>query len=244
MRTVDAREIEHFAKDSSHWWDADGPFRPLHRINPVRLFYIKSRICERFDRQMNDLKALKDLSVLDIGCGGGLVCEPMARLGATVTGIDADVNAIEAARQHAELSGLKVQYANAATEDFIGQGKTFDIVLALEIIEHVTNPEKFVQDCFDLVKPGGLVIFSTLNRTAKSYALGKIAAEYILGWVPAGTHDWHKFVKPSELSRMVRNSGGEVTDLHGLVFQPFKAEFTLSNDDVGVNYFLTAESKT
>lgn len=235
MNTVNAQEIQNFSKDSDHWWDIKGPFRPLHRLNPVRLGYIKSQICAHFGRDMNSLKTYEGLNILDIGCGGGLVCEPLARLGGVITGIDADANAIEVAKAHAENEGLNIDYICGAAED---EKRQFDVVLALEIIEHVDNRDDFVKSVMNLCKPGGLVIFSTLNRTAKSFALGIVAAEYILGWVPKGTHHWKKFVKPSELSRMVRQNGGTPADICGLAFNPIPNEFHLALQDFDVNYLM------
>ena len=234
--TVQKEEIEHFSKDAPRWWDESGPFAPLHRLNPVRLDYIKTQICSHFERDHKDFKALKRLSILDIGCGGGLVCEPMARMGAKVTGIDADIVAIETANEHAKQSGLNIDYQNTTAEDV---DDTFDIVLALEIVEHVSNIEDFVKACSKLVKPGGLIIFSTLNRTPKSFALGIIAAEYILRWVPRGTHSWRKFVKPSELAKAARHSGLKPGDITGLIYNPLKASFTLSKSDIDVNYLMS-----
>lgn len=241
MHTVDRKEIENFSKDSSQWWDEDGPFRPLHRLNPVRLSYIKDQICDKHGCAPKSLKPFKGLSLLDIGCGGGLVCEPMARLGAEVTGIDADANGIAAAVAHAALSGLAISYKCMSTDELVKAKKKYDVVLALEIVEHVADVDKFVGDCVDLCKPGGLLIFSTLNRTPKSFLLGKVAAEYILGWVPAGTHDWKKFLKPSELSRAIRHAGAEPFSTEGMVFDPLKGDFTRSKHDLSVNYFIAAE---
>jgi 2-polyprenyl-6-hydroxyphenyl methylase / 3-demethylubiquinone-9 3-methyltransferase len=239
MHTVDAKEIEIFAKDSSNWWDEDGPFRPLHRLNPVRLSYFKDRICEQYDLDTKSLRPYTGLSILDIGCGGGLVCEPMARLGANVTGIDADANAIAVAQNHAKQSGLDIDYRAVSTDGLIQSSKKHDVVLALEIVEHVADVSKFVEHALSLCKSGGIVIFSTLNRTPKSFLLGKIAAEYILGWVPKGTHDWKKFLKPSELGSAIRQAGGEPTNIEGLVFDPIKGGFKRSARDVDVNYFIT-----
>jgi len=262
--TIDHKEIDHFAKDSARWWDEAGPFAPLHRLNPVRLSYIKSQICNHYERDVNDLKALKGLSILDVGCGGGLVCEPLARMGGNVTGVDADGNAIDVAKDHAAQSGLKINYKAGAAESFLSplsprkrgsrggnkkiadqvrdDGGGFDVVLALEIIEHVPDPALFVQNVMNLVKPGGLVIFSTLNRTPKSYALGIVAAEYILRWVPRGTHDWKKFVKPSELRGHIVQAGGTAHDITGLTFNPLKNDFQLSKTDIAVNYFISGKS--
>lgn len=242
MHTVDAKEIEIFAKDSSQWWDEDGPFRPLHRLNPVRLSYIKDRICDAYGCDTTSLKPFTGLSILDIGCGGGLVCEPMARLGANVTGIDADANAIGVAQAHAAQSGLEIDYHAVSTDGLIASNKTYDVVLALEIVEHVADVEHFVDHVFSLCKPGGLVIFSTLNRTPKSFLLGKVAAEYILGWVPKGTHDWKKFLKPSELASSIRAAGGTVTNTEGMVFDPIKGGFARSTRDLDVNYFMAAKN--
>lgn len=239
MHTVDQKEIANFAKDSHQWWDENGPFRPLHRLNPIRLSYIKDRLCAHYGKDTMTFKPFTGLSVLDIGCGGGLVCEPMSRLGARATGVDADANAINTASAHAGEAGLDINYVCASTDDLIKQKKTYDVVLALEIIEHVTKPQGFVDDCAKLCKPGGIIIFSTLNRTAKSFALAKVAAEYVLGWVPAGTHDWKKFIKPSELSKMVRNAGGQVQNVEGMIYNPVTGAFKRDAHDVDVNYFLT-----
>jgi 2-polyprenyl-6-hydroxyphenyl methylase/3-demethylubiquinone-9 3-methyltransferase len=238
MHTVDAKEIEIFAKDSDRWWDEDGPFRPLHRLNPTRLSYIKDKICTAYDRDTKSLKPFEGLSLLDIGCGGGLVCEPMARLGADVTGIDADTNAIQVAKAHSHQSGLTITYKATATDELLQTKSSFDVVLALEIVEHVADVDKFVGHCVDLCKPGGLIIFSTLNRTPQSFVLGKIAAEYILRWVPAGTHDWKKFIKPSELARSIRLAGATPGETCGMSFDPLKREFHLSPDNIEVNYFM------
>ena len=242
MNTVDAQEIQNFSKDSSHWWDINGPFKPLHRLNPVRLGYIKQQICGHFDREDTSLTPYNKLEIIDIGCGGGLVCEPIARLGASVTGIDADENAIAVAKAHAEDFDLKINYLNTSSDKLAENKKQYDVVLALEIIEHVSDYDAFVKSVFDLCKPNGLVIFSTINRTPKSFALGIVAAEYILRWVPQGTHNWKKFVKPSELARHVRKSNAKPYDITGLTFSPLKNEFSLSNNDTDVNYFMSIKN--
>lgn len=233
--TVDEAEIRHFAKDSAHWWDENGPFKPLHRANPARMKYLKSRICGHFGRDEKSLTALEGLKILDVGCGGGLVCEPLARLGAEVTGLDADENAIAAAKAHAQQGGLSIEYR---CMDAVDLKEKFDIVLALEIIEHVPSPQDFVSTIADKVAPGGLVIVSTLNRTPKSFALGIVALEYVLRWVPRGTHDWKKFVKPSELASHARANGLEPVNLSGLIYNPLKDTFSISESDVAVNYFM------
>ncbi len=236
--TVEQREIEHFAKDSDRWWDEDGPFAPLHRMNPVRMRYLKEQIGGHFECDQNNLKPFAGLKILDAGCGGGLICEPLARLGAKVTGLDADGQAIEVAREHANMSGLEIQYVCETADAHIG---THDVVLALEIIEHVADVDAFVNALVKLVRPGGLVIFSTLNRTPKSFALGVIAAEYILRWVPRGTHNWKKFMRPSELARKARTAGLKEKDLRGIIFDPVAGDFDLSKTDIDVNYFMAFE---
>lgn len=225
MSSINEKEIEHFAKDSAHWWDERGPFAILHRLNPVRMEHLLSQIGE-----------VKGKTILDVGCGGGLVCEPLARLGAKVTGLDADAQAIEAARAHAAEMGLKVSYKNEAIEAHTGQ---YDVVMTLEILEHVNDPAGFVRDVVKCLKPGGVFIASTLNRTAKSFALGIVAAEYIMGYVPRGTHEWKKFIKPSELSRWMHESGITAQDVTGLVLDPLSGDFELSEGRVDVNYFMS-----
>lgn len=216
--------------------------------------YIKQQICNHYSRDYNDFNALKDLKILDIGCGGGLVCEPLARLGASVTGFDADSGAIDVAKAHAKESGLKIDYRNDVAEDMLspspsreredrvkrdqGEG-VFDIVLALEILEHVADLPGFIENCARLLKPGGLVIFSTLNRTPEAFALGIVAAEYILRWVPRGTHNWKKFIRPSELAACARDSGLQESGLTGMAFDLGKGEFILSDTKIAVNYFMT-----
>lgn len=238
MNTINAQEIQNFSKDSNRWWDEEGPFKPLHLLNPIRLGYFKAQICGHFGIEDNAPTPYKGLDIIDVGCGGGLVCEPMARLGGNVTGIDADNNAIEVAEAHAKQSDLKIKYECNSSENMT---QKFDVVLALEIIEHVDNPEIFVKSIIDLCKPNGLIIFSTLNRTPKSYALGIIAAELILRWVPQGTHSWKKFVKPSELTKMLRDNGAFAKDLCGMTYNPFAKKFTLDKNKVDVNYFLTVK---
>jgi 2-polyprenyl-6-hydroxyphenyl methylase/3-demethylubiquinone-9 3-methyltransferase len=240
MSSIDRQEIEHFSKDSGEWWDESGPFAPLHRLNPVRMAYIKAQICDVYGRDTQSLTPFEDLSVLDICCGGGLVCEPLARLGAEVSGADADERAIGVAKDHASAMGLDIDYRNEPAENIEQQ---FDVVLALEIIEHVADPAAFVASVSKLCKPDGLVIFSTLNRNAKSFALGVVAAEYVLGWVPRGTHSWKKFVKPSELARYARGAGLAPSDMSGLIFDPLKNEFRLSERDIDVNYLIATRKK-
>lgn len=237
--TVLPEEINHFAKDSAHWWDENGPFKPLHKLNPERIRYIKEQVCAHFERLAEGASALDKLTILDIGCGGGLACEPLARLGAKVSGIDADAQAIAVAQEHAEKAGLKIAYENRTSEEL---NKKYDVVLALEVVEHVRDIGAFVRECARLVRPGGLVIFSTLNRTARSFALGIVATEYLLRWVPKGTHNWKQFVKPSELARYARKSGLEPQDVCGVFYNPVRDSFSMCAKDLDVNYFLVARS--
>ncbi|MGB4106876.1 MAG: bifunctional 2-polyprenyl-6-hydroxyphenol methylase/3-demethylubiquinol 3-O-methyltransferase UbiG [Alphaproteobacteria bacterium] len=239
MSTILKSEVEKFSKDAPLWWDEKGPFAPLHRLNPARMGYIRAQIGAHYGLGETGLKPFKGLSMLDVGCGGGLVCEPLARLGAEVTGIDADPVAIETAKTHAAQSGLEIDYQNRAAENI---KEKYDVVLALEIIEHVEDPAAFVKTISKLVKPGGLVIFSTLNRTPKSFALGIVAAEYVMRIVPRGTHSWRRFVKPSELARHMRAAGMEPKNISGLVLSPLSGEFKISENDTGVNYFMTARA--
>lgn len=236
--TIDPDEISHFAKDSSQWWDENGPFAPLHRLNPIRMKFIRDAVTTHYHRETSTLSPLRGLKILDIGCGGGLVSEALARMGASVTGIDADKIAIGAAKEHAKASGLNIDYLVESTDTLKGK---YDVVLALEIVEHVASVDKFVDEVVDLCKPGGLVVFSTLNRTPKSFALGIVAAEYILRWVPTGTHNWKKFVRPAELAGALRRAGALPRQVVGLRLNPFKNEFEIVTDDLDVNYFITAE---
>lgn len=239
-RTLNPNEIAHFAKDSAHWWDENGPFKPLHRLNPTRIHYIREQIVSHFKLDNSPIKALKGLKILDVGCGGGLVCESLARLGAHVTGVDGDAHAIAVAKDHARDAGLDITYVCGAAEDLISSKKKFDVVLGLEVIEHVDHPAFFVEALTKLMTPQGLVIFSTLNRTPKSFALGIIAAEYLLRWVPRGTHNWHKFITPAELAAFCRTQKLKIGDITGLVFRPLTHEFALHKNDLAVNYFLSA----
>ena len=238
--TVNATEIAQFDRLGQQWWDENGPMRPLHRLNPVRMTYLRDHICSHFDRQPA-AKALQGLKIADIGCGGGLVTEPLCRLGAQVTGIDAGAENIRIAQAHAQAQGLDIDYRADSVERIAAQGEKFDVVTALEIIEHVDDVPLFIRSCCEIVAPNGLLVFSTLNRTAKSYALGIVAAEYLLRWVPRGTHDWKKFLRPSEISRQLQDNHFKVTDVTGLVYRPLSRDFALSNSNLDVNYFLTAE---
>ena len=237
--TLDAAEVRRFEALAGEWWDANGPFKPLHRINPVRLTYIRDQLCRRFDRDAKAASSLAALEILDIGCGGGLVCEPLARLGATVTGIDPAGDSIAAARLHAEGAGLAIRYAAATAEDLAAEGVTFDAVLVLEVVEHVPDVPAFLKAIAPLVRPGGLMILSTLNRTLKAYALAIVGAELVLRWIPAGTHQWERFVKPKELAAALAGAGLEPHDTTGMIYNPIVDAWRLSSD-TDVNYFLTA----
>jgi len=237
--TVDDAEVRAFSEVAGQWWDQDGPFKPLHRLNPVRIGYLRDRLVEGSGGNAAPERPLEGLRIADVGCGGGLVTEPLARLGAAMTGLDASAEAIDVARDHARQTGLAIDYRCMAVERLAEDGARFDALVALEIVEHVADRAAFVAACCRCVRPGGMVLMSTLNRTAKSFALGIVGAEYILGWVPRGTHTWSKFVKPSELARDLRRGGAAVTDVTGLAFDPRSGRWSLGHD-TGVNYMLSA----
>jgi 2-polyprenyl-6-hydroxyphenyl methylase/3-demethylubiquinone-9 3-methyltransferase len=237
--TLDREEVARFARLSGQWWDELGPFRRLHRINPVRLTYIRDQLCRRFGRDAKGPASLSGLSVLDIGCGGGLVCEPLARLGASVTGIDPAAENIEAAKAHTSAGGLDITYEGTTVEELASRGQSYDAVLLLEVVEHVPDVPAFLKGVAPLVKPGGLMILSTLNRTLKSFALAIVGAEYILRWLPVGTHQWQRFVTPAELASALSAAGLALTGTEGLIYDPFSDEWRLGTD-TDVNYFGTA----
>ncbi len=242
--TVDPEEIAQFSAQADLWWDESGPFKPLHKLNPARLTYIRQQICTHFDHDDEATNSLKGLDILDIGCGGGLVTEPISRMGAKVTGIDASEKNIMIASLHAEKMGIKktaLSYKFTSAEDLLAKSKKkYDVVLALEIVEHVSDVAFFIETCSKLIKPNGLIIFSTLNRTPRSFALGIVAAEYILRWLPKGTHSWKKFLRPSELAEHAEKSNLAPQDITGLVYNPLSDSFSLSKKDIAVNYFMTA----
>jgi 2-polyprenyl-6-hydroxyphenyl methylase/3-demethylubiquinone-9 3-methyltransferase len=237
--TLDRDEVARFAKLAHEWWDANGPFKPLHRINPTRLTYIRDQLCQKFGRDKKTAASLVGLTILDIGCGGGLVAEPLSRLGAAVTGIDPAAENIEAAKAHAQGAGLGIAYRAATAEDLAAEGASFDAVLLLEVVEHVPDVPQFLKQVAPLVKPGGLMILSTINRTLKAYALVIIGAELTLRWLPAGTHNWARFVTPDELRRALKDAGLAPTDVTGMVYNPLADEWRLARDS-DVNYFATA----
>jgi 2-polyprenyl-6-hydroxyphenyl methylase / 3-demethylubiquinone-9 3-methyltransferase len=237
--TLDREEVARFARLSGQWWDERGPFRQLHRINPVRLTYIRDQLCRRFGRNAKGPASLAGLSVLDIGCGGGLVCEPLARLGAHVMGIDPAAENIAAAKAHASAGGLDIAYEAATAEELAARGQSYDAVLLLEVVEHVPDVPTFLKGVAPLVRPGGVMILSTLNRTLKSFALAIVGAEFILRWLPIGTHQWQRFVTPEELASALSAAGLALTGTEGLVYDPFSDEWRLGTD-TDVNYFASA----
>ncbi len=240
--TVDPAEIARFSKLSEEWWDPKGKMAPLHKINPLRLGYIRDATCRKFDRNPRSLTCLEGLRVLDIGCGAGLLCEPLARLGAQVIGVDPSETNIAAAKLHAERSHLSIDYRCTTVEE-IDPHERFDIVLAMEVVEHVTDVGVFLGHCAALMKPGGLMVVSTLNRTWKSFALAIVGAEYVLRWLPRGTHQWDKFVTPDELARHLAASRLVVTDEAGVIYNPLADRWSVSLTDRDVNYMVVAEAE-
>src|SRR5205807_1018120 len=237
--TVDRADIDRFAAQSASWWDPEGSFRPLHRINPARLDFIRRQLLAAFRRDASGLRPFDGLSLLDIGCGGGLIAEPMARLGFAVTGIDAGAATIDIARAHAEASGLAIDYRIADPEMLARTGERFDVALALDIVEHVADRDAFFTALGALIRPSGALIGATLNRTARSLALAIVGAEYLLGWLPRGTHDWQRFVRPSEFVLGLRRHGFTVTRLAGLSYEWRRSEWAKA-DDLSVNYMVAA----
>ena len=238
-RSADARELERFAHLAAHWWDAAGPLAPLHKLNPTRIAYVRDRICGHLGRDPLGARPLAGLSAVDVGCGGGLLCEPLARLGAAIVGIDLAPTSVQAAAEHARAGGLSIDYRVAAAEDLVAERAQFDLVCAMEVVEHVADPAEFLAACAALVRPGGGLVLATLNRTFRAFALGIVAAEYVLGWLPRGTHSWSRFVRPSEAARPLRRAGLRIEDLSGVVYDPLRDRFRLSRD-VAVNYMLFA----
>jgi 2-polyprenyl-6-hydroxyphenyl methylase/3-demethylubiquinone-9 3-methyltransferase len=239
MSTVNKDEIEKFSKLAEEWWDINGKFKPLHMFNPIRIEYILENSLTYFKIDKNKTFPLKDLKILDIGCGGGLISEPMARLGADVTGIDASNKNINVAEAHAKKNNLNITYLNTVPESLSSQNK-FDIILNLEVVEHVENLDLYLKSCFKLLKPKGIMFTATLNRTLTSYVKAIVGAEYILRWLPIGTHDWNKFIKPEELEKKISDLNFSIIDLTGLSFNPFFQKWKRSKD-LSVNYILVAQ---
>ena len=239
--SVDPAELAKFEAMAAEWWDPNGKFKPLHMLNPTRLDYIISRIGAEFGRDARSLRPFEGLRILDIGCGGGLLTEPMARLGAEVVGADAVERNISVASLHAEQQGLEIDYRATTAEALAAAGERFDAVLALEIVEHVADPADFIATCAALTKPEGVMIVSTLNRTPKSFGAAIIGAEWIMRWLPKGTHEWHRFITPEELAAMMAGAGMPAVDRRGMVFNPIRWDWSLSDRDLSVNYIMTGK---
>jgi 2-polyprenyl-6-hydroxyphenyl methylase/3-demethylubiquinone-9 3-methyltransferase len=237
--SVDPGEVAKFSAIAAEWWDPAGKFAPLHKFNPVRLAFIRAESARHFGRDQQSLRAFEGLSLLDIGCGGGLLSEPMARLGFAVTGADASEKNIGTARAHAAQTGLIIDYRAATAESLAADGLSFDVVLNMEVIEHVADVSAYLAACTRLLKPGGLTFVATLNKTLKSLALAKIGAEYVLGWLPRGTHDWNRFIAPEELKSSLEDCGLTVLKTQGVSFDPLAWDWRLSTD-VDVNYMIVA----
>ena len=240
--TVDPAEIAKFEAMAAEWWDVNGKFKPLHMLNPCRLDYITSQIAAEFGRDLAQDAPFEGLRILDIGCGGGLLCVPMARLGATIVGADAAERNIPVAKVHAEQSGLDIDYRFTTAEAMAEAGEQFDVVLNMEVVEHVADPLAYLTACQQLLKPGGLQICSTLNRNPKSYLMAIIGAEHIMRWLPKGTHEWSKFITPDELFELLTTSGMTPVDRKGFVFNPISWSWSISEKDLSVNY-VTASTK-
>ncbi|MGC1466488.1 MAG: bifunctional 2-polyprenyl-6-hydroxyphenol methylase/3-demethylubiquinol 3-O-methyltransferase UbiG [Pseudolabrys sp.] len=238
--SVDAAEVDQFSRLAGDWWNPRGPMAALHKFNPVRLAYIRDQAAARFDRDARKLDCLKDLRILDVGCGGGILSEPLARIGASVVGADPSAENIEAASAHARESGVAVDYRATTAEELAAANEKFDIVLAMEVVEHVSDVGLFVNTCAAMVKPGGLMIAATINRTMKSFALAIVGAEYVLRWLPRGTHQWDKFVTPNELEIAFERGGLRVIGEKGVIYNLFADRWQLSSD-TDVNYMLVAE---
>ena len=237
--SIDRDEVARFEAIAATWWDETGPMRVLHRFNPVRLAYIRDAACAQFGRDPSKPFSVDGLTVVDIGCGGGVLSEPLARLGATVTGLDPAPTNIAVARAHAEAEGVGIDYREETIEAVVAGGARFDIVLAMEVVEHVADRASFLATACEAVKPGGLLFAATINRTMRSFALAIVGAEYVLGWLPKGTHDWDKFVRPVELTADITRGGLSVTDVSGVVYNPLGDRWSQARD-TAVNYMLTA----
>lgn len=240
--SIDPADVARFSAQAAQWWDPKGPFAPLHRFNPARLRFVRDRVAEHYGLNPNTRAPFAGLSLIDIGCGGGLLAEPMRRMGFEVTALDASSENIGTARAHAEQVGLDIRYKASTVEQMVEAGEgLFDVVLTMEVIEHVADPEAFVRACSQLVKPGGIMIVATLNRTLKGLLLGKFAAEYVLRWVPAGTHNWKQFLKPDEIRDMLKDEPLTVTGPFGLSYNPLNDKW--SEGDADINYMMVAVKK-
>ena len=241
LTTVDPAEVAKFEAMALEWWDLEGKFKPLHMLNPCRLDYITKQIATEFNRNLKESLPFKGLRILDIGCGGGLLCEPMARLGADVVGADAAKNNIPVAQIHAQKQNLEIDYRHTTAEDLEKEGEVFDIILNMEVIEHVPQPLTYLSACHQLMRPGGLHICSTLNRNLKSFAYAIIGAEWIMQWLPKGTHDWKKFITPDELFKLLSQAGFEPLDRKGFVFNKLEWSWSVSVENLDVNYVTTSK---
>ncbi len=241
--TINDEEIKKFSDLAEQWWDPSGQFKPLHKFNPVRLAYIREQVLAHFSLEGTKRQPFEGMKFLDIGCGGGLLCEPMARLGAEVTGADASERNIGIAKVHAEQSGLDIKYLATTSEALAAKGEQFDVVLNMEVVEHVADVPLYLKSCSALVKPGGLMFIATINRTAKAYALAIIGAEYVLGWLPRGTHSFSKFLTPEEITSIISRHGMTIRDRSGVSYNPLHDQWRKSRD-MAVNYMLLAEKKT
>lgn len=238
--TVDPAEIAKFEAMAAEWWDPNGKFKPLHMLNPCRLDYITTQIAGEFGRDLKSPRPFAGLRILDIGCGGGLLCEPMARLGATITGADAAASNIPVAQVHADQQGLEITYRHITAEALVDEGAQFDVVLNMEVVEHVADPLAYLTACQRLLRPGGIEICSTINRNPKSFAMAIIGAEWVMRWLPKGTHDWAKFITPDELFDLLEKSHVTPVDRKGFVFNPITWQWSLSASDLSVNYVTTS----
>ncbi len=239
--SINVEEVKKFELLADEWWNTEGKFKPLHMLNPCRLEFITDHLSMHFQKDLtNDKKPLKGLKILDIGCGGGLLCEPMARLGAEVVGIDVVEKNIKVASLHAKKMKLDIEYRHISAEDLLRKKPKFDVILNMEVIEHVDSPTFFIEICSNLLKSRGIIFCSTINKNFKSYLFAILGAEYVMQWLPKGTHDWNKFIKPSELSRLFFDSGLKVKDTKGFVFNPLSWSWGLSKRDFTVNYAICA----
>lgn len=238
--TIDPAEVAKFEAMAAEWWDPNGKFKPLHMLNPCRLDYITAQIAAQFGRDLTAPRPFEGLRILDIGCGGGLLSEPMARLGATVIGADAAERNLPVARLHAEQSGLEIDYRHVSAEVLAEAGEKFDVVLNMEVVEHVADPQAYLDACRALLKIGGIMVCSTINRNAKSFAVAIVGAEHVMRWLPKGTHEWKKFITPDELCDLITKAGLEPVDKKGFVFNPIMWRWSLSDRDLSVNYVTTS----
>ncbi|RBW41620.1 bifunctional 3-demethylubiquinol 3-O-methyltransferase/2-polyprenyl-6-hydroxyphenol methylase [Psychromonas sp. B3M02] len=239
MNTLNPKEIEKFQAMANEWWDPQGKFKPLHQLNPTRLDYIKQQIATHYDRDLTHKQPFKGLRLLDIGCGGGLLSEPMSALGADVLGADAAPNNIPVAQLHAKQAGLTIDYRNTLAEHLLEEGEQFDVILNMEVIEHVADPNAFIDACGGLLKPNGLMLCSTINRNIKSYIVAIFGAERVMRWLPVGTHQWGQFIKPTELKEMVQQATLTCIQQHGFVFNPLRWRWSISTKDLSVNYVMS-----